>query len=58
MEVLRGMGLAHVRGTDGVVYGVSGQTPGIAFNALRVGQRLRCEVTARFHRVLRADLIP
>ncbi len=58
VEVLPGLGLAHMRGADGVVYGLNPKTPGIAFEALRVGLQLRCQVTTRFHRVLHAALLP
>lgn len=56
VEVLPGLGLAHVRGTDGLVYGINRRTPGIAFDALRTGQRVRCQVTGVLHRVLHAQL--
>lgn len=55
VEVLPGLGLAHLRTADGTVYGLSRNTPGVAFDSLQAGQRLRCEVTERFHRVLRAE---
>jgi len=56
-EVHAGLGLAHVRGTDGLLYGVNRKTPGITFDALCVGQRLRCEVTSKFHRVVRVEAL-
>lgn len=57
VEVLEGMGLAHVRASDGTVYGINRQTAVVQFAALRPGQHVRCHVTARFHRVLHADVI-
>ena len=57
VEVLRGLGLAHVRGANGVAYGLNPTTPGIAFEALRAGQRVQCRVTAKFHRVLHAEVL-
>jgi hypothetical protein len=56
-EVLSGYGLAHVRTTRGTVVGLNRKTPGIAFDQLREGQRVRCEVASKFNRVLRAQLI-
>ena len=56
-EVLPGVGLAHVRSAQGEVYGISRQTPGVRFDLLQVGQRVRCEVTPVFGRVLRASLV-
>ena len=57
VEVLPGMGLAHVRGANGVDYGLNRKTPGIAFDALHAGQRVRCRVTVEFHRVLHAQVL-
>lgn len=57
LEVMPGLGLAHVRGAGGTVYGVNRRTPGITFDALRLGQLLRCQVTATFHRVLHAEAV-
>lgn len=57
VEVLEGLGLAHVRTADGLTYGVNRQTAGIEFSQLRSGVRVRCQVTAKFNRVLRAELI-
>ena len=57
IEVLPGLGLAHVRGVDGRVYGLNRKTPGIAFDVLQAGQRVQCLVTAKFHRVLEAAVV-
>jgi|GEM_PF-6232409 len=58
VEVLAGIGLAHVRAANGLVYGLNRKTPGIAFDALQAGQRVQCQVAAKFHRVLHAALVP
>ena len=58
VEVLLGLGLAHVRAANGLVYALNRTTPGIAFDALQPGRRVQCEVTAKFHRVLHAALLP
>ena len=58
IEVLRGMGLAHMRGSDGLVYGLRPRTPGIKWTELREGQRFRCLVAKKLHRVLQADALP
>ena len=57
VEVLSGLGLAHVQTTDGRILGITRKTPGVVFDLLRPGQRLRCRVTERFHRVLHADVL-
>lgn len=57
LEVLEDFGLAHIRTGEGTVYGVTRNTPGVEFAALHEGQRLRCEVTQKFHRVLHAELL-
>ena len=57
VEILEGFGLAHVRTSQGQIYGLNRYTPGIEFSQLREGVRVRCEVTAKFHRVLHAQLI-
>ena len=57
VEVLPGLGLAHVRTADGQILGITRQTSGVGFNLLRPGQRLRCQVTGRLHRVLHADVL-
>lgn len=57
VEVLSGYGLAHVRAPDGTLYGLNGETPGICFTDLRVGQHVRVEVASRFGRVLHAQII-
>jgi len=56
-EVLVGCGLAHVRSSDGSIYGLNRQTPGVPFGMLHVGQRVRIDVTSKFARVLHAQLI-
>jgi len=56
-EVLVGYGLAHVRSSDGSIYGLNRQTPGVPFGMLHVGQRVRIDVTSKFARVLHAQLI-
>lgn len=56
-EVLVGYGLAHVRSSDGTIYGLHRQTPGVRFGMLHVGQRVRIDVTRKFSRVLHAQLI-
>ena len=56
-EVLDGFGLAHVRSSDGFIYGLNRQTPGVPFGMLHVGQRVRIDVTTKFARVLHAQLI-
>ena len=55
-EVLDGFGLAHVRSLDGSIYGLNRQTLGVGFETLRVGQRVRLDVTSKFARVLHAQL--
>jgi hypothetical protein len=57
IEVLNGLGLAHMRGSNGLVYGLRPHTPGIDWDELREGQRFRCRVTRTFHRVLQADVL-
>ena len=57
IEVLPSMGIAHVRGANGVVYGLNPKTRGISFYELRAGQRVQCQVTAEFHRVLHARIL-
>jgi hypothetical protein len=57
IEVLQGVGLAHVRGSDGLVYGLRRHTPGIDWDTVREGQRVRCWVTLKFRRVLHADVL-
>jgi len=56
-EVLDGYGLAHVRGSDGSIYGLHRQTPGVQFGMLHVGRRVRIDVASKFSRVLHAQLI-
>jgi hypothetical protein len=55
-EVLAGCGLASIRASSGI-YTVDRGTKGIAFEDLHEGQRIRCQVDARFNRVLHADLL-
>ena len=57
VEILQDLGLAHVLGSDGLVYGLRRHTPGIDWGTVREGQRVRCRVTATFHRVLHADVL-
>lgn len=57
VEVLLGMGLAHLRASDGSVYGLRPKTPGVEWRELRAGQRFRCQVTMKFNRVLQAELL-
>ena len=57
VDVLEGLGLAHVRTPGGQLYGLNRQTAGIEFSQLREEVRVRCEVTVRFNRVLRAELL-
>lgn len=57
LEVLPEFGLAHVRGSDGHVYGLTAETPGIPFDQLHSGARVHMTVTTRFRRVLHARLI-
>ena len=57
IEVLAGYQLAHVRTQDGAIYGVNSQTPGVKFEELQLGQRVRLDVTAKFGRVLHAQLM-
>ena len=57
VEQIRGMGLVHVRATDGRLLGINRKTPGVVLELLRPGQRLRCRVTDRFHRVLSAEVV-
>lgn len=56
VEVFDLAGLAHVVAEGEVVYGVTRRTPGINFDSLRVGQKLRCHVT-HDHRVLHATIV-
>lgn len=57
LEVLPGLGLAHVRATDGRILGITRQTPSVIFGLLRPGQKLRCQVMESFHRVRQADVL-
>ena len=55
IEVLASYQLAHVRTPDGSIYGVNRRTPGVKFEELQQGQRIRLAVTAKFGRVLHAQ---
>lgn len=57
VDEVQGMGLVHVRATDGRLLGINRKTPGVVLELLRHGQRLRCRVTDRFHRVLSAEVV-
>ena len=57
VEVLEGIGLAHVRTADGRIFGSNDNTAGIEFTALRGGVRVRCRVARKFNRVLSTELI-
>ena len=57
VEVLKSLGLAHVRTSDGRICGLNRKTPGIKFSELRDGVRVHCKVTRTFNRVLHAELI-
>jgi hypothetical protein len=47
-----------MRGIDGLVYGPRARKPPVIdWGGLREGQRFRCQVTVKFHRVLRADVL-
>lgn len=52
LEVLLGLGLAHVRTPDGHTYGLTRDTPGVRLDDLSEGQHVRLEVEPRFSRVL------
>jgi hypothetical protein len=56
-EVLDGYGLAHVRTSDSSIYALNRQTPGVLFENLQAGQRVRMNVTLKFRRVLHALLL-
>lgn len=55
LEVLEVFGVAHVLTSDGWLYGLTRCTPGIVFDELRVGQRVRASVTRKLSRVLYAE---
>lgn len=48
---------AQIRSKDGYLYAITESTPGIRLTALREGQKVRCTVTTRLHRVLRAEVL-
>jgi hypothetical protein len=48
---------AHLRSSDGYLYSLTEQTPGIDLRNLHEGQVLRCTVTVRAPRVLSAHLV-
>lgn len=52
VEVLPAFGLAHLRADDGRTLGVNRDTPGVEFDALKVGDRYLCEVAQPFSRVV------
>lgn len=41
IEVLPTFGIAHVRVENGVLIGIRRQTPGLSFERIQVGQRVR-----------------
>jgi hypothetical protein len=51
IEVLQGLGLAHLNAADGFVLGLTRQTHGALFDQLQVGQWYRCVVEQPFCRV-------
>lgn len=57
LEVLEGIGLAHVRTADGTICGLTRSTLGIEFSQLRAGIRVRCKVVRKFSRVVQAKLM-
>lgn len=57
VEVLAGCALGSVLSPTGAIYTVDRQTPGIALDELRMGQRVRCQIACKFHRVLKAELV-
>ena len=56
-EVLPDMGIAHARGTDGLLYGLNRRTPGVLFDDLGEGMKLWCTVAEPFARVLRTEVV-
>jgi hypothetical protein len=48
---------AQLRSTDGFLYALTERTPGVRLSSLREGQRIRCTVTLRLPRVLRAQIV-
>jgi hypothetical protein len=57
IEVLTDFGLAHVRTSEGTVYGITRHTPGVVFDKLREGQKIRIQAEKKFSRVSHAELI-
>lgn len=57
LEVLEGIGLAHIRTADGRICGLNRNTSGVEFSLLREGVRVRCKVVQKFGRVVEARLI-
>jgi len=57
IEILAGYGLAHVRTSDGSIFGLTRQTTGIKFAELRQGQLVKLEVAAEFGRIVRAQFL-
>jgi hypothetical protein len=58
IELLPGFGVAHAVTSSGLLLGLNRQTPGIEFDALRVGDQLICEVEQPFSTVRRAAALP
>lgn len=56
-EVLTGIGLAHLKTSSGQIYGLNRNTPGVDFDEIHSGQRVKCYVTKKFNRVLKAQLL-
>jgi HAD domain in Swiss Army Knife RNA repair proteins len=56
-EVLSTFGLANILCQDGKCYAVNRTTPGVQFDALEVGMRVRCRVADKFSRVLYARVV-
>lgn len=48
---------AIVRASNGTQFAVTQRTPGVHLETLREGQQLRCLVTRRLPRILRADYL-
>ena len=56
-EVLRGCGLASISSRHGAIYTIDRQTPGIDFEELQEGRRVRCAIAGEVGRVLHAELV-
>lgn len=48
---------AKVKDGEGHLYAITEQTAGLKPQFLRMGQKVRCTVTLRFPRVIRAELV-